>query len=147
MTTEIKTFRVTWSIDLEGTSAEQVAALAARDYLQAGHTATVLDVAQPWGDSGLYSPPVSVDVGQLPIARPDNALELLGQDLEEYELTSDYERADVLAHIANNLAALLPSAAVKAAIDCAVADALICLAPSSSQDKADTLRRMLEGQQ
>ena len=42
--------------------------------------------------------------------------------------------------------ALLPAAAVKAAIDCAFADALICLEPSSSQDKADTLRRMMEGQ-
>ena len=146
MTTEIKTYRVTWAIDLEGSSAEQVAALAARDYLQAGHTATVLEVAQPWGDAGLYAPAVSVDVGELPIARPDNALELLGQDLEEYGLNSDWERADVLAHIANNLAALLPAAAIKAAIDCAFADALICLAPSSSQDKADTLRRMMEGQ-
>ena len=65
-----------------------------------------------------------MEAGKLPVFRSDNPLERLGEVLEEYELTSDYERADVLAHIANNLAALLPAAAIKAAIDCALADAL-----------------------
>ena len=99
----------------------------------------------------MYSPPWApnqlVEAGKLPVFRSDNPLERLGEVLEEYELTSDYDRADVLAHIAHNLASLLPHDAVNAAIDCAFADALICLEPSSSQDKADTLRRMMEGAQ
>lgn len=148
--TEIRTWSVSWSIDLEATSAEQAAAMAARDYMQAGHTATVFNVApmamvaDNWGMPG---EPVEVDAAQLPVLRPDNPLELLGQDLEEYSLTSDWDRADVLAHIAHNMASLLPHDAVKAAIDCAFADVLICLEPSRSQEKADTLRRMMEGPQ
>ena len=132
-TTEIRTWAVSWSIDLEATSAEQAARIAARDYLQSGHTATVFNVApfemvaDNWGMPG---EPVEVDT-----------------DLDEASLTSDYERADVLAHIAHNLAALVPPAALRAAIDCAVGASLICLEPSSGQDKADDLRRMMEGAQ
>lgn len=142
--TDVRTWSVSWSIDLEATSAEQAAAMAARDYMQAGHTATVFNIKPR---SGVWGEPVEVDAAQLPVLRPDNPLELLGQDLEEYSLTSDWDRADVLAHIAHNLASLLPHDAVKAAIDCAFADVLICLAPSRSMEKADTLRRMMEGPQ
>ena len=52
-----------------------------------------------------------------------------------------------LAHVARNLAALLPAAVVKAAIDCAIADALTCLPPSTGQGKADMIRNMMEGPQ
>lgn len=146
MTTDIKTFRVSWCIDVEAGSPEQAAQMVARDYLQAGHTATVLDVA-PFDhvsdNFGIPGDPVEVDAGTLPVWRPDNALDLIGQDLEEYCMTSDGERAEVLNHIAHNLAAVLPPAMVKAAIDCALADAIVCVAPSSSQAKADMLRQML----
>lgn len=147
-TTEIKTFRVTWSIDLEGTSAEQVAALAARDYLQAGHTATVFNVAQRWGEVPLYSAPVEVDAASATEAEDRAAAwGQLEADLMEYELRHDYERGEVVQHVAHNLAALLPPAALKAAIDSAIADVLICREPSSGQGKADELRRMMEGAQ
>jgi hypothetical protein len=144
MLNPIKQFRITWEIDVEAASAEQAVSQVARDYFQAGHTATSFEAK-------MYSPPWApnqlVEAGKLPVFRSDNPLERLGEVLEEYELTSDYDRADVLAHIAHNLASLLPHDAVNAAIDCAFADALICLEPSSSQDKADTLRRMMEGAQ
>lgn len=73
------------------------------------------------------------------------AWDALHTDLDEYSLTHDDDRAAVLAHVAHNLAALLPPAALKAAMDSAVADVLICREPSSGQDKADDLRRMMEG--
>jgi hypothetical protein len=142
-TTEIRTWAVSWSIDLEAASAEQAAAIAARDYLQAGHTATVFDIKPR---SGVWGEPVEVDTASDTDDDRAAAWDKLHTDLDEASLTSDYERADVLAHIAHNLAALLPPAALKAAIDCAVGASLICLEPSSGQDKADELRRMMEGQ-
>ena len=39
------------------------------------------------------------------------------------------------------------AAVVKAAIDCAIADALTCLPPSTGQGKADMIRNMMEGPQ
>ena len=144
MLNPIKQFRITWEIDVEAASAEQAVSQVARDYFQAGHTATSFEAKRyspPWAPNQL------VEAGKLPVFRSDNALELLDQDLEEYELTSDYERADVLAHVAHNLAALLPAAVVKAAIDCAIADALTCLPPSTGQGKADMIRNMMEGPQ
>ena len=145
-TTEIRTYRVTWSIDVEAASANGAALDVARDYLQAGHTATVFNVAQRWGEVPLYSAPVEVDTASATEAEDRAAAwDKLHTDLDEASLTSDYERADVLAHIAHNLAALVPPAALRAAIDCAVGASLICLEPSSGQDKADDLRRMMEG--
>lgn len=147
-TTEIRTYRVTWSIDVEATSANGAALDVARDYLQAGHTATVFNVAQRWGEVPLYSAPVEVDTASATEAEDRAAAwDKLHTDLDEASLTSDYERADVLAHIAHNLASLVPPAALRAAIDCAVGASLICLEPSSGQDKADDLRRMMEGAQ
>lgn len=147
-TTEIRTYRVTWAIDVEATSANGAALDVARDYLQAGHTATVFNVAKRWREVPLYSDPVEVDTASATEAEDRAAAwDKLHTDLDEASLTSDYERADVLAHIAHNLAALVPPAALRAAIDCAVGASLICLEPSSGQDKADDLRRMMEGAQ
>lgn len=150
-TTEIRTWSVSWSIDVEATSATAAAASVARDYLQAGHTATVFNVApfemvaDNWGMPG---EPVEVDTASATEAEDRAAAwDKLHTDLDEASLTSDYERADVLAHIAHNLASLVPPAALRAAIDCAVGASLICLEPSSGQGKADDLRRMMEGAQ
>lgn len=147
-TTEIRTYRVTWSIDVEAASANGAALDVARDYLQAGHTATVFNVAQRWREVPLYSAPVEVDTASGTEAEDRaDAWDKLHTDLDEYSLTHDDDRAAVLAHVAHNLAALLPPAALKAAIDSAVADVLICREPSSGQGKADELRRMMEGAQ
>lgn len=146
-TTEIRTYRVTWSIDVEATSANGAALDVARDYLQAGHTATVFNVAQRWREVPLYSAPVEVDTASDTEDGRADAWDQLHTNLDDYSLTHDHERADVLAHVAHNLAALLPPAALKAAIDCAIADVLICLEPTSGQAKADTLRGMMEGAQ
>ena len=149
--TEIRTWSVSWTIDQDATSAEQAARFVARDYLQGGHTATVFDVAplemaaDNWGVPGA---PAEVDtLGESHWTEIAGGWLKLESDLDEYSLSSDYERADVLAHVAHNLASLLPPAALKAAIDCAIADALTCLSPTTGQDKADALRRMMEGAQ
>lgn len=150
-TTEIRTWSVSWSIEVEATSAAAAASSVARDYLQAGHTATVFNVApfemvaDNWGMPG---EPVEVDTARSTEAEDRAAAwGQLEADLMEYELRHDYERGEVVQHVAHNLAALLPPAALKAAIDSAIADVLICREPSSGQGKADELRRMMEGAQ
>ena len=95
-TTEIRTYRVTWSIDVEATSAAAAASSVARDYLQAGHTATVFNVApfemvaDNWGMPG---EPVEVDTASATEAEDRAAAwGQLEADLMEYELRHDYER-------------------------------------------------------
>ena len=59
-TTEIRTYRVTWSIDVEATSANGAALDVARDYLQAGHTATVFNVALTYFVLGRATSPKAI---------------------------------------------------------------------------------------
>lgn len=142
-TTENRPFRIVWEMQIDAPNGRIAAIRSARDYLQAGHTAGVFMVA-PDGWDGPAEEVDTTAIADDQVGRND-AWDDLHTDLEEYELTHDHDRAEVLAHVARNLAALLPPDALKAAIDCAIADVLICKSPSDDLGKADELRSMVRG--